>query len=62
MCAPYSLARSNHHQFNNHLKPTLKVLVVKVSSNHHQFNNHLKHMAFFPSELDVLIIINLTTI
>ena len=42
MCAPYSLARSNHHQFNNHLKLIGGEQFDKTCSNHHQFNNHLK--------------------
>ena len=44
MCAPYSLARSNHHQFNNHLKPGNASKFEYKRSNHHQFNNHLKQL------------------
>ena len=33
---------SNHHQFNNHLKLILQLLIYEKRSNHHQFNNHLK--------------------
>ena len=33
---------SNHHQFNNHLKPIYDEAGALTGSNHHQFNNHLK--------------------